>query len=788
MFIALITPKNDGHKYLGSLYEKGMQCFMVSNLHDSHLQQMPDAVFIVVDDTLIALQRLCRAHRQRFSFPILAITGSNGKTTVKEWLHQLLWGKCNIVRNPRSYNSQTGVALAVWQINGSHNLGIFEAGISQPGEMERLANVLNPDIVLFTNLGPAHDEGFLSRSQKAEEKLRLAHGAKILIYCKDHKELHSQIMQRKLHNPHIKLFSWSAIEAGDVQLIAKSQTSTGTRLEVGFNGRLFEFEIPFHDSASIENAMHCLAFLCHQGYSNGWIQDKMSALQPVSMRLEMKAAINQCLLINDSYNNDFYALEIALGMLNNQTGFLRKTVILSDMHQTGIAPVKLYQDVAGLLVNAHVGRIIGIGPDISEQRNQFTIPGSFYPSTEDFLQAFDPEEFNQEAILLKGARVFGFERISSRLQHKDHQTILEVNLDSLVHNLNVYRSFLHPGVEVMAMVKAFSYGSGSVEIARVLQYHQIDYLAVAYADEGKELRKGGITVPIMVMNPELHHFEVLFQNNLEPEIHSVGLLRRYAKAAEARFGADPPQPALIHLEFDTGMHRLGILQDEIHEVAEFLNKTKCLKVASVFSHFAASDNDLEDAFTRQQIDVFIQMRNQLMQLLGYKFRCHISNSAAISRFPEAQFDMVRLGIGLYGISPDSELAELLQPVSTFRSVVSQVKRIPAGESIGYNRAAIAKSNTDIAIVPVGYADGLSRQLSNGVGYLLVNGHKAPIVGMISMDMCAVDVTGLEAKEGDEVIIFGKDLPVSQMAEKLNTIPYEVLTSVSQRVKRVYFQE
>jgi len=788
LFVAIVTQKNDGHKYLNDLFEKGVQCFLVSRLPKDNVRLMDGASFILVPDTLAALQNICKAHRQRFAIPVLAITGSNGKTTVKEWLYQLLASKCNIVRNPRSYNSQIGVPLAVWQMNASHNLGIFEAGISLPGEMQKISEILNPTVVIFTNIGPAHDEGFLSREQKVVEKLVLPAKAKTLIYCRDQEVLHQSILNWKLKNPQVNLFAWSEKKDADLMVLEKIAKGTSTALTVAFDGKIFAFEIPFGDAASVQNALHCVAFLCQQGYANGWIKEKMAALQPVSMRLEMKEAINQCVLINDSYNNDFYSLEIALGLLAQQSGFDRTTLILSDIHQTGKSPKQLYGDVANLLHNAGVSRIIGIGEDISSQKGLFDMLGRFYESTDAFLKDFDPYDFQKEAILLKGSRVFGFERIGNRLQHKDHQTILEVNLDSLIHNLNVYKSFLKPGVGVMAMVKAFSYGSGSVDIARILQYHQVDYLAVAYADEGTELRLGGITTPIMVMNPELHQFDVLFEYKLEPEIHSIGLLKRFANAVASCTTFSKQQPAIIHLEFDTGMHRLGILPSEIAEVAEILNGNPNMKVASVFSHFAASDDDLQDAFTKQQIALFVEMKNNLHCKIGYNFLCHLSNSAAISRFPEAQFNMVRLGIGLYGISPDPVLSQLLQPVSTFKSVVSQVKNIAAGETIGYNRAAVASRDTQIAIVPVGYADGLNRRLSNGVGYLLVNGKKAPIVGIISMDMCAVDVTGLNVKEGDEVVIFGKDLPVAQIAQSLQTIPYEVLTSVSQRVKRVYFQE
>lgn len=788
LFVALVTSKNDGHKFINHLFERGVRCFMVSQLPSGNPRLLEEASFILVNDTLVALQKLAAEHRASFQIPVVAITGSNGKTIVKEWVFQILSENCSIVRSPRSFNSQLGVPLSVWQMEKGHELAIFEAGISQPGEMEKLAEVLMPDTVIFTNIGQAHDEGFSSRSAKIQEKLKVVRCAKTLIYCRDHTLLENTIGQWKKNNDQVQLFSWSEQPGADIWVKRKDIAGNRTRIWIQTQSQSFDFEIPFCDPASFENAMHCMALLCHLGFSNGWIKEKMAMLQPVSMRMEMKEGINQCLIINDSYNNDLNSLSVALDQLSSQTRYNRKTLILSDILQTGIPSAKLYEDVAGLLQGKDIGRLIGIGPDISAHRHLFGQSASFYASTSEFLNQFALLDFRQEAILLKGARVFGFEKISNLLQQKDHETILEVNLDALVHNLNVYRSFLQPGVRIMAMVKAFSYGSGSVEVAGVLQYHQVDYLAVAYPDEGKELRQGGIHLPIVVMNPGLHHFDALLKYRLEPEVHSLQLLTRLAAEATVMAGIDLQNPFPVHIEFDTGMHRLGIMPNEIGELVAILQKNPHIRVVSVFSHFAASDDALHDDFSRQQMAKFSQMAQSLRQNLSYPFFCHISNSAAISRFPDARFDMVRLGIGLYGITPDESLRDLLQNVSTFRSVVSQVKHIPAGESIGYNRAALAARDTEIAIVPVGYADGLNRRLSNGVGHLLVNGQKAPIVGVISMDMCAADVTGLGAREGDEVIIFGKELPITLMANALQTIPYEVLTSVSQRVKRVYYQE
>lgn len=788
LFVALVTPKNDGHHYLEGLYHRGVRCFLVSRLPEKDAPIFKDAAFILVNDTLSALQQLAASHRAAFALPVVAITGSNGKTIVKEWLFQLLSEKIPVVRNPRSYNSQLGVPLSLWQIEEEHRLGIFEAGVSQPGEMEKLERMMAPQYGIFTNIGPAHDEGFPSRENKIREKLKLFVNAQSLIYCSDHNELNHYIRKWQALHPRVTLFSWSLKPGADIHVTSLKRREKHTHIQLDFLGNSFDFSIPFTDQASIENALHCMAFLCHKGYGNGWIREKMAQLQPVAMRMEMKEGINNCLVINDSYNNDLYSLSIALDFLNSQTRLPKKTLILSDILQTGMPFNALYTEVSAMLKSKGVGRFIGIGQGLLANQHHFEPGSRFFESTEAFLSELNPSEYSHEAILLKGARVFGFERISNLLQQKDHQTILEVNLDALVHNLNVFRSFLKPHVKVMAMVKAFSYGSGSVEVAGVLQYFHTDYLAVAYADEGKDLRKGGIHIPIVVMNPEVHNFGVLHQYRLEPEVYSLKLLQKLVEASRTFEGISRENPFLIHLKLDTGMHRLGFLPGELDELIAKLTENPQIRVSSVFSHLAASDDEIQDDFTRQQISEFQQMSQKIREGLAYDFHRHISNSAAITRFPEAQFDMVRLGIGLYGVSAEPAMQGLLHHVSTFRSVVSQVKRIPAGESIGYNRAALTDREVEIAIVPVGYADGLNRHLSNGAGSLMVRGHRTPIVGNISMDMCTIDVTGLNVKEGEEVIIFGAELPVTEMARALNTIPYEVLTSISQRVKRVYFQE
>jgi len=786
VFFALETSKNDGHNYMAGLIEKGVGCFVVSRLPENQ-EWLKKAAFILTNNTLEALQKLVAAHRQQFSIPVIGITGSNGKTIVKEWLSQLLADRFFVVKNPKSYNSQTGVPLSVWQMDHFHEMGIFEAGISQPGEMEKLEKIIRPEHGIFTNIGPAHDEGFPGRENKIMEKLKLFAGSELLVYRADNELLESCIKSWKESHAGIRLFRWGMAGDTDMQLLRVEKFQNHTQVEVRIQEKIRQFTLPFTDDASVENVLHCIAYMHCCGFDN--LAEKLLRLQPVAMRLQLRQGINNCTLIDDAYNSDVLSLGVALDFLNTQVKQKGKTLILSDILQAGVSASRLYDEVADLVRAKNIQNFIGIGPDVSSRSSDFKgLNALFFQSTEDFLINHDPALFRDQGILLKGARDFGFERISSKLQFKDHQTVLEIDLDALVHNLNVYKSMLKPGVKIAAMVKAFSYGSGSYEIAGVLQYHQIDYLAVAFADEGKELRNAGITMPIMVLNPELHNLDILFRYRLEPEVYSVDLLKRLMQEAELNLSSPKQSNFPIHIKLDSGLHRMGFMEDELDELLKILQKNSLLKVASVFSHLAASDLPQFDDFTHEQLKRFERMTEKLEAGLGYGFLKHMANSAAISRFPEAQLDMVRLGIGMYGVDGNKDVEAHLQTVNTFKSVISQIKTVPAGETVGYNRAGHLKKETRIGIVPVGYADGLSRRLSNGRGYLLVNGQKAPIIGNISMDMCTVDITGLNANAGDEVIIFGKDLPVTLLAEKLETIPYEIFTSIAARVKRVYFQE
>ncbi len=784
LFFAIKGERQDGHKFIAELYEKGVRNFVVEQ-NPEQIANYPDACFIKVADTISALQQLAAYHRRQFTIPVIGITGSNGKTVVKEWLFQLLREDKNIVRSPKSYNSQVGVPLSVWQLRPENELGIFEAGISKPGEMGKLAAIIQPTIGLITNLREAHDENFQNHSHKTLEKLKLFNQATTLIYCADYPDIanntgsvtcHEFVRWSKI-NPNVDYFI--RIKKNEKDTLLESTSQSGTRSTI---------TIPFTDEGSIENAIHCWIVLLRLGYENDLIRTRMLNLIPVAMRLEMKEGINNCLIINDSYNSDLGSLTIALDFLNQQKQHIKKTIILSDILQSGKEETILYKEVAQLLETKGIHRLIGIGKSIERQSHYFTIDKHFFESTEQFLQVFGGQGFQNEAILIKGARTFGFEQIARQLQQKSHETVLEINLNAVVHNLNYFRSRLKPTTKVMAMVKASSYGSGSYEIANILQFQHVDYLAVAYGDEGVELRKAGITLPIMVMNPEEQSYDAMIEHGLEPEIFSMRIIRLFNEAVRRRLPPGSGRSIPIHLKLETGMHRLGFEEEELEQLIVFLKENKTIQVRSVFSHLSSADDVSQDDFTQNQIARFDRMREIIISELGYPVLSHLLNSAGISRFSQAQFDMVRLGIGLYGIGWDEKEQKHLEFANTLKTTISQIKTIQAGESVGYNRSYIAKKAMCIATVPIGYADGLSRKLSNGKGRLLINGIAAPIVGNVCMDMCMIDISTLSAKEGDEVIVFGKEYPITQFAKDCETIPYEILTAISRRVKRVYYQE
>ena len=782
LFFAIKGDRHDGHRYIQDLFSQGVRNFVVSN-YTTDLQSIAGN-FIVVKNPLEALQKLTASHRQRFSIPVLGITGSNGKTIVKEWLYQLLRADKNIVRSPKSYNSQIGVPLSVWRMQEEHQLAIFEAGISLPGEMKRLEEIIRPTLGVFTNIGSAHDENFDDLEHKIREKLQLFVGVNSLIYCKDYPELHKEISDFKFTNPAIRLFTWSRKSKADLQVGRIMREGEETEIQAVYENNFINLRIPFTDDASIENTIVCWSLLLQMEYPHETIKERMLYLSPVAMRLEMKNGINNCSVINDSYNSDIGSLTIALDFLNQQKQHSKRTVILSDILQSGKNEENLYREVAGLLKAKGIDQLIGIGPAISRQQKNFDLNKKFFKSTEDFLRDFSPPDFRDETILLKGARPFGFEKISKTLQQKAHETVLEINLNALVHNLNYYRSRLKPETKIMAMVKATSYGSGSFEIANVLQFHHADYLAVAYTDEGIELRKSGITLPIMIMNPEIQSFELMLRYKLEPEIYNFRLLNQLQDVLKKHEG----DPFLIHIKLDTGMNRLGFTEADINELVVRLNNNKHIKVKTIFTHLASSDESEHDGFTKIQIQRFEIMSREIMENLTYPVIRHILNSSGILRFNEAQYDMVRIGIGLYGFSSTANEQSQLQQVATLKTTISQIRNVPSNETIGYNRKGKLKRDSVIATVPIGYADGINRRFGNGNGKMLINGKLAPVIGNICMDMCMLDITEIQAREGDEVIVFGADLPVTVMAEAIGTIPYEILVSVSQRVKRVYFQE
>ena len=783
LFIPLKTKKNDGHKYINEVFQKGVRNFLVSDPD----VKLSDANCILVNDTLEALQKIAAFHRKKFDIPVIGITGSNGKTIVKEWLFQLLSKDYTITRSPKSYNSQLGVPLSVWQLQNESQLGIFEAGISETDEMQKLQAIIQPTIGIFTNIGQAHSENFINLQQKVGEKLKLFTKVKTLIYSPDFAELQETIIRSGLLE-NIKTFTWSRKQDADLKITqTRKSLENFTTISGVYKKKELDIRIPFSDEASIENAIHCWTAMLFLGYPNDVISKRMLMLQPIAMRLELKEGINHCSIINDSYNSDVNSLKIALDFLNQQNQHTQKTVILSDILQSGLNETDLYNEIAFLLKQNGIHRFIGIGPSLTKQAASFDMESLFFTSTQEFLKKYSFAEFQNESILIKGARVFEFEQISQALQQKAHETVLEINLNALVNNLNYFRKKIDPQTRIMAMVKAFSYGSGSFEIANILQFHNIDYLAVAYADEGVDLRKAGINVPIMVMNPDEQSFDAILKHNLEPEIYNFRSLILLEEATQTNIIPDN-KPVKVHIKLDTGMHRLGFTEEEVDELIERLKNIKLIYVQSVFSHMASSEDPFDDDFSREQIEVFKRMAKKINEGSDHHILMHILNSAGISRFPDAQFDMVRLGISLYGIPTAKADEGKLEHVSTLKSTISQIKTIKPGESVGYNRRFRATHEISIAVIPVGYADGLNRRLSNGKGAVFINNKKAPIVGNICMDMCMVDVTGLEVKEGDDVIIFGKEYPISAMANSLETIPYEVLTGISRRVKRVYYHE
>ncbi len=795
LFIALKGPRRNGHNFIPELYKNGVRNFIVCE--ELKEEDYPEANILSVKDGLKALQQLAAFHRRQFDIPVVGITGSNGKTIVKEWLYQLLHENFNIVRSPKSYNSQIGVPMSVWEMNKQHTLGIFEAGISQPGEMDKLSEIIQPTIGILTNIGEAHNEGFESMDQKVNEKIKLFNNSDLVIYCSDEWLADKAIVLKyesaihKTGKPPFKIFSWGKIQKADLQILEINKEQTETEIIAVYKNAETAIRIPFTDDASIQNAISCWCVMLHFGIKDTVIVKRMKQLQPVNMRLELKKGINHCTIINDSYSADLNSLHIALDFLKQMGGVAKSTVILSDFFQTGMNDEELYARIADDLVQHKIDRVIGIGLNISKylkfenETATYTIQNEFYPSTEDFISRFRFSDFRDEVILVKGARIFCFEQIIQLLELKVHQTELEINLNAVAHNLQQYQKLLQPSTKLMAMVKAFAYGSGGAEIANTLQYQKVDYLGVAYADEGIELRKAGITLPMMVMNAESETFETLINNRLEPVIFSFSIL----KALDIFLKREGIKDYPVHLEIETGMNRLGFAVQEMDDLCREIKATSSFKVQSVFSHLAASEDPMQDEFTNKQYDQFVNACSTLQKDLGYDFLRHISNSAAILRHPQMQMDMVRLGIGLYGIDSSSSGKLDLQPVATLKSTIAQIRNLKAGETVGYNRKGIIEKDAAVATVSIGYADGFTRRLGNGAGKVWIRGQLAPVIGTVCMDMVMVDVTSIGGvKQGDEVIIFGKEISIQELANWAGTIPYEIMTGISERVKRVYYEE
>ena len=783
LFFALSTKNNDGHKYINELYELGVRNFVVSQILPDW-ENYNDANFLVVTNTLAALQRIAAYHRNQFDIPVIGITGSNGKTVVKEWLYQILHQDFNITHSPRSYNSQIGVPLSVWQMNDHTQLGIFEAGISQPEEMSKLEAIIRPTIGILTNIGQAHQEGFKSMKQKCLEKLELFINCDVII-CEEENELIDECMEIACLSH--KRLTWSRRGSSKSPLyimkIEKQETSTTIHYSV--LGMASKLVIPFSDDASIEDAIHVLATAFYLHMSLPDINERMSTLEPVAMRLDVRQGKNNSTLINDSYNSDINSLNIALDFLAQRatTSEQKKVLIISDIPQSGLIPRELYYLAANLVLNKKIDLLIGIGQEISAHKEMFKDTESlFFNTTEDFIHSNIWHDFHDMFILLKGARSFSFESINKLLEVKTHETVLDVDLDAIVHNFKFYRSKLNPKTKMICMVKADGYGTGSSEVAKTLQYHKCDYLAVAVAEEGVVLRKQGIKVPIIVLNSEVGGFEELATYSLEPEVYNFRILDAFIKEAKLQGITNYP----IHIKIDTGMHRLGFTEEDIPELMDRVKGQTGVRIQSVFSHLAASESWNFDDFTLQQIKTFKKIAGEIEESCHYPVMKHILNSAGIERFPEEQLDMVRLGISLYGVSASG--LNGLRNVCTLKTTILQIKHIKAGETVGYGRKGHFDHDAAIATIRIGYADGISRQFGNGVGVVLVNGYQVSIVGNICMDLTMIDVTGVEVKEGDIVTIFGENLPVTDLAKKINTIPYEIFTSISNRVKHIYYKE
>lgn len=777
VFFAFDEFQQNGSKYISDAYEKGIRVFVTSKVEDTEM----DAVYLKVDSPLKALQEWGKYHRTQFRLKVIAITGSNGKTIVKEWLNQLLWENLSIVRSPKSYNSQIGVPLSVLRITAERNLGLFEAGISLPNEMQSLEEIIQPKIGVLTHIGSAHLENFSSKEELIKEKLKLFKNVESIVFNADD-ELVKDLILKEFSDR--KLFSFGNGNDNVIQLKSISNTDWGRIVNILFENQNLNFTIPFKDSASIENVLTTLTTIAALDLDVRKFLPKTSNLLPVEMRLEIKEAIRDSILINDTFNSDLHSVKVALDVLAQQP-FPHKSLVLTDILQSNLEPDKLYRKVADLVNNYPINDLILIGDTLPKYRDWFKADARTFRTTDAFFKTLSVQNVNNEAILLKGSRPFQLEKISAFLEKKSHDTVLEINLQALIDNIKVFKNKLKPKTKMMAMIKANSYGTGSFEIAQTLEHHKIDYLGAAYADEGVELRKAGINLPILVMNPEQSSYGPIIDFKLEPEIYSLRVLKMFIKKLKEKSFTNPYP---IHIKFDSGMNRLGFRIEELQELLEFLKEEKSVRIRSIFTHLATADLPSERKFALEQLEKFDKAYEYIANELSIRPIKHALNSSGITHFPEHQYDMVRIGIGMYGISDDKETQKQLKHVSTFKTLISQISTIEKGESVSYGRNFKAEKTTRIATIPVGYADGIRRAFGNGVGKMRVNGHLVPVVGTICMDMMMLDVTEIDCEEGDEVIIFGKNLSIVELAKQIDTIPYEILTSISSRVKRIYYRE
>ncbi|MCP9766810.1 bifunctional UDP-N-acetylmuramoyl-tripeptide:D-alanyl-D-alanine ligase/alanine racemase [Lacihabitans sp. LS3-19] len=799
LFFAIKGERHNGHQFIKQLFDKGIKEFVVEkavldvDIDLKNFLSDSDLSAYVVQNSIKTLQNLAAEKRSHFDYPIIGITGSNGKTIVKEWLSFLLENEYNIVKSPRSYNSQIGVALSVWEMTEKSDLGIFEAGISLQNEMQNLENIIRPDIGIFTNIGPAHNEGFRSLKQKITEKLRLFKKSKVLIYCQDYKEVNEElVILLKAVNPEIKLIGWSRNNIGE-NWVETSAEENATNIEINYEGDSYDFEIPFTDHASIENAIHCaytgLYLRSEKNLDLKLFFEKFKSLRPVAMRLELKQGTNDNYIIDDTYNNDFGGLKMALNFMSQHHTKRKKVLIVSDILQSGLQENDLLQNLELLIKSQNIDFLIGIGPKFFANQKLFSECSKetpfFFESTQDFLTIFNFEHLQNSLILVKGARPFAFEKIVNKLVMKVHGTVFEINLDAITHNLNFYRGKIGSNTKIMVMVKAFAYGSGSMEVASWLQYHRVDYLSVAYTDEGVVLRQNGIKLPIMVLNSDPDAYHKLFEFDLEPEIFSLKTLNEFLNFKNNNY---PETEVKIHLKIDTGMNRLGFIESDLEELLNILKTEKKIKIASIFSHLVGADEAEHISFSKTQIAKFENLSNQILSKIDDKPLRHICNSAGIVRFPEAKYDMVRLGIGLYGIESAGLEQNALETVGTLKTTISQIKTLKVGDTVGYGRKGVIEKESKIATLAIGYADGYDRGFSRGIGKVSVNGILCPTVGNVCMDMTMIDVTEANCKEGDQVIVFGKNPNINELAKEIGTIPYEILTGVSERVKRVFYHE